>query len=111
MKRSTTVTAVAPTTFDFNSAQEVDGLLPLQYHQFYRDAAGSACLVVLCRLQDGKATIRDLAIERLDQMPGDHFIRLIDKVGKTDVIFPRFSGFWDCALVSVRIPENAQDLT
>ena len=103
-------TAVTPTTFDFSSAQLM--VIPsLRNHSFYRDAAGSICLTVVGRHEDRKVAIRDLAIEWLDQMPGAHFIRVINEVGMTDRIAPRYQIQMDAPLRLARIPEDAQDLT
>lgn len=103
-------TAVTPTTFDFSSAQLL--VRPsLRNHFFYRDTAGSICLTVVGRHEDGKVAIQDLAIEWLDQMPGAHFIRVIDEVGVTDGIAPRHQIQLDAPLRLARMPENAQDLT
>lgn len=98
-------TAVAPTTFDVGSAQMM--VSPsLRHHSFYRDAAGSICLSVVGRLEDGKVAIRDLAIEWLDQMPGAHFIRAVGEDGMTDVIAPRREVQLDAPLSWARMPRT-----
>ena len=76
--------------------------------QFFINRAG---LNILGRHEDGKVAIRDLAIECLDQMPGAHFIRVIDEVGMTDGIAPRYQIELDAPLRLARMPEDVQDLT
>lgn len=58
-------------------------------HLAYKDAAGSICLWVKSTLGGGGCAISANAIEWLDSMPGDHFVRLTNEIGKLDEIMAR----------------------
>ncbi len=65
------------------------GGFPRSINFFYRDAAGSVCLVVEGRSPKSEVAITKSAIETLDGLAAPTFIRIINKKSKLDLIAPR----------------------